>query len=117
MYRTYLSVCSVVLDNSAHHGHPITRQIAAPVIGLDGKPKRRKGGAIVRDASKLINNPAARFVQLVTDADAARFIGFDPASKQLRRNARRALERLAADGVIELEPAGRGKFRIFGKPR
>ena len=113
LYRAYLSVCSV-LDNSAHKGQPITRQIAAPVIGPDGKRKRRKGGAIVRDSETLIDNPASRFVQLVTDADAARFIGFDPTHHQRRTDARRALERLAADGVIELEPAGRGQFRIFG---
>ena len=48
LYRAYLSVCSV-LDNSAHNGRPITRQIAAPITGSDGKPKRRKGGVIVRD--------------------------------------------------------------------
>ena len=66
-----------------------------------------------------IDNPAARYVQRLTDHDAARFIGFDPSSKQLRYNARRALERLAADGVIEIEPAGRGQFRVFapGKPQ
>ena len=113
LYRAYLSVCSV-LDNSAHKGRPITRQIAAPVIGPDGKRKRRKGGVIVRDPDTLIDNPRARYVKRLTDHDAARFIGFDPTSKQLRRNARRALERLAGDGVIELEPAGRGQFRIFG---
>ena len=118
LYRAYLSVCSV-LDNSAHNGRPITRQIAAPITGSDGKPKRRKGGVIVRDPDTLINNPRARYVQRLTDHDAARFIGFDPSSKQLRYNARRALERLAADGVIEIEPAGRGQFRVFapGKPQ
>ena len=45
LYRCYLSVCSV-LDNSAHHGQPITRQIAEPVTGCDGRPQRRKGGVI-----------------------------------------------------------------------
>ena len=112
LYRAYLSVCSV-LDNSARHGQPLTRQIAAPVIGLDGKRKRRKGGVIVRDPGTMIDNPAARFVKRLTDADAARFVGFDPASKQRRHDARRALERLADDGVIEIEHTGRGRFRIF----
>ena len=66
-------MCSV-LDNSAHNGRPITRQIAAPITGSDGKPKRRKGGVIVRDPDTLINNPRARYVQRLTDHDAARFI-------------------------------------------
>ena len=112
LYRAYLSVCSV-LDNSARHGQPLTRQIAAPVIGHDGKRKRRKGGVIVRDPGTLIDNPAAQFVKRLTDADAARFVGFDPASKQRRHDARRALERLADDGVIEIEHTGGGRFRIF----
>ena len=112
LYRAYLSVCSV-LDNSARHGQPLTRQIAAPVIGNDGKRKRRKGGVIVRDPGTLIDNPAAQFVKRLTDADAARFVGFDPASKQRRHDARRALERLADDSVIEIEHTGGGRFRIF----
>ena len=112
LYRAYLSVCSV-LDHSARRGHPITRQIAAPVLGVDGKPTRRRGGGIVRDPDVLIPNPAARYVPMLSDHDTARFVGFDAASKQRRHDARRALERLEADGVIKVDPAGGGRFRIF----
>ena len=114
LYRAYLSVCTW-LDNSARRGQPLTRLIAAPVIGGDGKPKRRKGGAIVRDPDALIVNPAAQFVPELTDATVTHAFGFDPTDRYRRRDARCALERLVADGVIELEQGGRrGRFRIFG---
>ena len=103
LYRAYLSVCTL-LDKSARNGHPITQQI---------KPKRHKGGVIVRDPDALIVNPLARFVPKLTDADATHFFGFDRSNRNHRRMARCSMERLADDGVIAIEPASRGRFRIF----
>ena len=62
LFRAYLAV-TAWLGRSAKRGHPITRQIAAPVFGPDSKPtRRRKGGAIIRSATERIDNPAARYV-------------------------------------------------------
>ena len=115
LYRAYLAV-SAALDGSAHNGMPITRQIAAPVLRDDGEPKRRKDGSIVRAAGKLVPNPSARFAPVWTDADAARFLGFDPRDRRRRYDARKALEDLNKDGVIDLHRGwGRGgTFRLFG---
>ena len=52
-------------------------------------------------------NKAARFVRPLTDADLARMIGFDGTDKRRRLDARKALERLDADGVIDLQREGR----------
>ena len=59
LFRAYLAVAAW-LGRSANHGHPITRQIAAPVLGPGGKPRRRKGGAIIRSATERTDNPARR---------------------------------------------------------
>ena len=113
LYRAYLSVCAA-MDSVAFKGAPITRRIGAPVFAADGQPKRRKGGAILRRSDVLVEHPRAAMAPEWTDADAARFIGFDPTDRFRRRDARRALERLAADGVIDLDPVSRGKLRLFG---
>ena len=111
--RAYLSA-TAHLHRSAHKGHPVTRMIAAPVLGADGQPVRRKGGAIVRSPTEVTPNPQGRFVPTLTAADLARMVGYpnNPGRKALAR-ARTAFERLAADGHIELVPDGKG-FRIFG---
>ena len=113
IYRAYLSV-SAVLDHSAARGMPITRQIAAPVLNRTGKPIARKG-RLLRDPDRLVENPAARYVAVFTDRDAASFIGYNPNEKQRRYDARKAIEQLTADGVIELNRLARGRFRMFGR--
>ena len=111
VYRAYLSACAY-LDRSAHRGHAVTAEIGAPVLLPDGRPKRRKGGSIVRSA-RLVPNPAARYVSGLTDADLARMIGLDSTVRQYRINARRAFEHLHRDGVIDLHRRGR-KLYVFG---
>ena len=116
LFRAYLAV-TAWLGRSAKRGHPITRQIAAPVHGPDGKPtRRRKGGAIIRSATERIDNPAARYVgPPLSEADLTRMIGFDPSNRYRRRDARTAFERMEADGVIEIERSGAG-WLLFGGP-
>ena len=115
LFRAYLAVTSW-LGRSAKRGHPITRQIAAPVRGPDGKPSRRKGGAIIRSATERIDNPAARYVgPPLSEADLTRMIGFDPSNRKLRQYARAAFARMEADGVIEIERSGAG-WLLFGGP-
>lgn len=114
LYRAYLSAMAF-LDRSAHHGHPITRRVRAPILDQDGKPLRRKDGAIVRSVHETIPNSLARYVTLLHDADLARMIGFDPSDRKRRFDARRAFERLCEDGVIDLSRADRkGFWRLFG---
>ena len=116
LFRAYLAV-TAWLGRSAKRGHPITRQIAAPVHGPDGKPtRRRKGGAIIRSATERIDNPAARYVgPPLSETDLTRMIGFDPSNRKLRQYARAAFERMEADGVIEIERSGAG-WLLFGGP-
>ena len=115
LIRAYLSVAAW-LGRSAKRGHPITRQIAAPVYGPDGKQVRRKGGAIIRSATELTDNPAARYAgPPLSDADLTRMIGFDPSNRRRRHVARAAFERLEEDGVIEIERSGNGSL-LFGGP-
>ena len=117
--RAYLSAAAY-LHRSAHNGHPITRTIAAPVLGADGQPVRRKGGAIVRSDTEAEPNPQARFVSALTDVDLARMIGYPERGpgrtathRMARKKARDAFEALAKRGVIDLVES-RGRFRIFG---
>ena len=112
LYRAYLSV-SAFLDHSARKGNPITARIAAPILDGEGNRKRRKGGAIVRSTHDTEPNPAAQFVQSLTDADLAGMIGFNPGEKKHRYWTRRAFEILDSDGVIDLQREGRS-WRIFG---
>ena len=115
LYRGYLSVMAY-LDRSAHKGHPITRQIAAPVLGADGKRRRRKGGRIVLSQTETRDNPHTRYARLLSDADLARMLGFDADDKRRRHDARGAVERLARDGVCEIVKE-RGGMRLFGPPK
>ena len=45
---------------------------------------------IVRDPDVMIDNPAGRYVPVVTDHDAALFIGFDPHNRYHRFKAHKA---------------------------
>ena len=111
-YRAYLSTIAY-FDHSARAGHPITADIAAPVLDDEGNPKRRKGGAIIRSSHDTVPNPAARYVAPLTDADLARMIGFDGDNRDHRRQARRAFERLDADGIVDMQRKGSGVY-LFG---
>ena len=91
LYRAYLAVCAF-LDESARHGNPQRRQLG------DGRP-----------------NPAARFVAGLSDADLARMLGYADIGRMQRSRARAAIETLAADGVIEIAPAPRGRVHLFGR--
>ena len=111
LYRAYLSAIAY-MDRAAHRGHGITAEIGALELNEKGKPRRRKGGALLRSSSVLIENKAARYVKELNDKDLTRMIGFDAENRSLRQNARGAFERLHADRVIDLRREGRG-VRIF----
>ena len=115
MFRAYLATVAVI-DYTAREGHGITREIAAPVLRADGTPKRRRGGLIVRDPARPIPNPAARYVGRLTDEDLRRMIGL-PNERVYRTRARRFMERLHEDGVIDLERLPDGRVRIFAPGR
>ena len=115
LFRAYLAV-TPWLGQSARRGHPITRQIAPPVLGADGKPLRKKG-RIVRSDTKRIPNHVSRYVSTrLTESDLARMIGFDPTDRRRRHDARSAFERMDDDGVIDLLRDGK-RFGIFGATR
>ena len=44
----------------------------------NGKPRRRKGGAIIRSATERTLNSAERYVAPLSEVDLTRMIGFDP---------------------------------------
>lgn len=115
LYRAYLTM-SALLDRAARRGVPITREIGRPELGDDGKPKRRKGGAVVR-SDQLMPHPMAHLAPSLTDREAAGLIGFDSDNRDHRRRSREALERLDADKVIDVRACGRGRFQIFGPRR
>lgn len=115
-YRLYLAVAAA-MHRTAFHGAPITRRIGAPEVNAQGRPKRKLGGALVRSREALIEHPKAALVPTWTDRDLAQFIGFDPDDRFRRRDARRAVERLHDDGVIDVETIARGRVRIFGPER
>ena len=115
LYRGYLAV-SAALHRTARRGAPAPKLIGAPELRPDGRPRRRKGGAIVRQSgpgAAMVPHPAAGMAPVWTDADAARFIGLDPAHRESRARARRMLDRLHDDGVIEVERTARG-VRLYG---
>ncbi len=115
LYRGYLSAVAF-MDRAAHHGHGITAEIAAPVLGPDGKPLRGKGGKIKRSLTETIPNRHAHFVKALDDHDLTRMIGLDPDDRRRRADARKAFERLDADGVIDLRK-DRDGWRIFAPGR
>ena len=112
LYRAYLAV-SAHLDRTAHRGHPITAEIAAPLDGPRG-PRRRKDGRIARSRTEQVPNTAARYITPLTDADLTRMIGLDATGRDDRYKARRAFERLAEDGVIDLRRDGTDWW-LFGR--
>ena len=114
LFRAYLAVAAW-FGRSARNGHPITRTIAAPVLGPDGKPRRRKGGAIIRTATERIPNPAERYVAPLSEADLTCMIGFDPTDRSHRRYARLAFGRMEADEVIEMVRDDAG-WKLFAGP-
>ncbi len=56
---------------------------------------------------------------VLADRDVARLFGFDPENRDHRYKARRALERLHGDGVIEVERVKHsgGGVRLFAPGR
>ena len=116
LFRAYLAV-TAWLGRSAHRGHPLTRQIAAPVLGPDGKPLRSESGAIIRSKTRYTPNSVARYAGPdLTDHDLARMIGYDETDRRRRHEARFAFERMDDDGVIDLQRNG-SRFAIFGPTR
>ena len=111
VYRAYLAVAAY-MDHTAHHGHPITADIGAPITGPHG-PRRRKDGRIVRSPTDRIKNKAARYITPLTEADLTTMIGFDPSDRDHRRKARNAFERLHEDGAIDLRRDG-AEWWLFG---
>jgi len=109
-YRAYLSA-SAFIDRSAHQGHGITAEIAAPLLKADGTPQRRKGGTLIRGNS-LIPNPQSRYVKSLDSKDLTRMIGFDPEDSRYRDKAIKAFEKLHEDGVINLQKDAYG-WKIF----
>lgn len=95
LYRAYLSAMDF-LHLSAEQGKPIEQTV-----------KRADG--------QLVANPKARYVRGLTDGELTAMIGYEPGNRQLRSYARRAFERLTADGVIDTQREGR-VWRIFGPP-
>ena len=108
LYRGYLSIMAV-LDRTARRGVPTPRKIGRPVGSTKGR--------IVRSATELVAHPLADRVPTLTDGDLAALFGFDPRDRFRRRDARRALERLVADGVCSVEWIPGGCFRLFGRER
>lgn len=112
LYRAYLSVCAV-LDHSARGGKPLTKMIAAPKVNAEGKPIRRRG-RILRDSSLAVPNPASRYVGYLRDDDLRRMVGLRADHPENRKRARGAIERLADDGVIDVDQHNDGRLRFFG---
>ena len=114
LFRAYLSAVAW-MGKSARYGMPLTAEIPQAVRYAGGRPKRRQGGRIVRSGN-LEPNPLARFVGALCEHDLTAMIGFDPQSRDHRRQARAAWRRLHDDGVIDLRVEAGGRFRIFGPP-
>ena len=114
VYRAYLAV-SAYMDRTAHHGHPITAEIAAPLSGPRG-PRYRKDGRVARSRTDRVENKAARYITPLTEADLATMLGFDPTDRDHRRKARNAFEKLDEDGAIDLRRERR-EWWLFGPQR
>lgn len=115
LFRMYLSAVAV-LDYSARHGRALTATIPAPVLGADGRPRRRKGGRIVRSATDVVPNPAAQFTVPLTNEDFRVMSGLRGDHPENRRRATGATERLADDGVLALERRRDGRVKFFSGP-
>lgn len=112
LFRAALA-SAAVLDYSSRRGQAITPTIAAPILDVDGKPKRRRGGKVRRDPDVRVVNPAARYVGKLTDADLCRMIGLTD-HRQNKKRARAAFERLDADDGINLVRLPDGCVQLFG---
>lgn len=109
VYRAYLSVCAV-LDYTGRHGRPLSPVVPAPVLGDDGKPKRHKGGRIVRSPVVTVPNPAARFVGWLGHNDVRRMVGLKADHHENRKRAMEAVAEVADGGVCSVQH-GRGSNR------
>lgn len=112
LYRAYLSAAAL-LERSAHRGMPITQTIGKPLLLPDGRPRRRKGGALVRSRTEREPNPAAQFQPVLSNADLATMIGFNAGTRKQRFAARKHFEQLHADGVIRMGHH-KGGVQLFG---
>lgn len=92
MTRAYLST-RALLDRSARKGNDITLYH----VGRDGRWQK---------------NPVARYAPLLPHSDVAKFIGMAN-NKNNRHAARSALQRLQADGEIDIVEERRG-YRVYG---
>ena len=118
LYRAYLTACDF-MHRSAHSGHPITQMIGRAIIDKDGNPIRIKKGkkrVVKRSKTGFEPNPATRYVKGLNKAQLAQAIGLDSSNRHNRRNALEAFERLAYEGVIDLQSEGKGhgvKYHIY----
>ncbi len=106
------------MHQSARDGQPITRLIGQVLTAEDGTFRRGKGGKPIRSKTKMVDNPATRYVRGLSKYQLAQLIGINPEPRENRRNALAAFEQLDADGIIELHRDGRGKneqYHIFGR--
>lgn len=110
MTRAYLS-SHALMDRSAHKGHPLTRLIHEPELRADGQPRRHKSGQIVR-SERVVPNPLADRAAFLPAWDVARFLGMANTKKN-RHDARRALDRLHREGVVEVVEQHSG-YRFYG---
>ena len=115
IYCSYLSAMSA-LDASARRGIALTRTIGDVVLGDDGEPRRKRGGVVVRDHTKQVANPSAKYAKVFTTKDLALMAGMNPEDRKHRMRARHAFEVMADEGVIDLFDDD-GKWRIFGPRR
>ena len=115
-FRAHLAAAAF-LDRSARAGHGITAEIGKAFRDDTGKPKRRKGGSVIRSATVTEANPSARFVRLLTDRDLAAMIGLDPGDRKARMRAKGAFRALADEGAVDLREEGQRGFRIFAPQR
>ena len=114
LYRAYLTACEF-MHRSALRGQPITQMIGRAILDQHGNPIKEKG-KVKRSKRKFEHNPLTRYVKGLNKAQLAQSIGLDAADRHNRRNALGAFERLADDGIIDLQKEGRGRgvqYHIF----
>ena len=108
MYRGYLAL-SAAMDGAARRGMPITKMIPAPVLDEHGKPKRRKGGAIIRSTKEWIPNPAGKYVPRWNDWERRQVPDATPLQALARHGA--DMFRLGSSGTTPLIGGG-GETRV-----
>ena len=108
--RAYLSI-HALLDRSAHRGYPVTRFIREPLLNSNGAPKRGPGGRIER-TDRLVENPVAHYAPFLPHRHLAGFLGLNDTPKN-RHDAKRAIEKLEGEKVIDLAEERNG-YRVYG---